>query len=307
MQWFERMKKKNIGLTMLLTGTLIAGITSLDNKLFGSAINKNNIFASKEIIYKRNTDSLQKVISKQTFHWNDTTYSENKKFITDTVFGGYSLTNTNFNRFHVLQKKGEKLSTEINRLGINTFAELLGEKVGRTGSQNDLFENLQAFNNLYAKHARNNNIKRRLLLAVGIQESRFHPYAISHAECLGLNQLHPSVYQEKNPFNMDLNVETSAKLLRKLLDYYNGNDTLALTAYNRGRSGLNKVIKKANKAGITDAQGIIGYQEHGKYLLSREARNYAKNVLMYKQLIKEYQPYEGEEKFLARLTDLKKN
>lgn len=293
----------------MLSTAIAAGVfLSKSHELLASYT--NNSSQQERVIQevtKPNLDSLKQVIADNTFIWNDTTYRKYKDLIADTTFGGYSVENKKYNKFHVLQKSGKDIASEIDSLGTKKFASLLDQKVGRGGSLNNLFENVQAYNTLYKEAAQKNGIERRLLLAVGFNESHFLPYAISHANCLGLNQLHPTVYQESNPFDVEENVDIAASLLKNHLQYYDGNDTLALTAYNRGRAGLNRVMSKAKEKGITDAEGIINFKENNNYLLSKEAREYAKKTLMYKELIRQYQPHEGEQKFLSRLASLREN
>jgi len=306
------MKKKNIVKAMAVSAMMAAGLLSLNYVTSGSPsyisslVKQNDAPVSNEIVCEPSIDSLLEKIHSDAFMWDETTYPAYKDLIADTIFGGYSLSNIEFNKFHVLTKKGMNISSEIDSLGRSDFANLLGVKVGEVGSMNDLFTNLQKHNDLYARVAREEGVNRRLLLAIASQESRFNPYAISSANCVGLNQLHPSVYLDNNPFILEANVRESAKLLRSHLHHYGGNDTLALAAYNRGRAGMNKVIQEANKEGIIHAKDILAYQQNGKFLVPNETRDYPEKVLLYKELIRLYQPSHGEDRFLALYHSLEK-
>ncbi|MCC7574046.1 lytic transglycosylase domain-containing protein [Candidatus Woesearchaeota archaeon] len=305
------MRKKNL-VKVLALSSLLTSLSICSSKYvsLGSVI--SDTFSSRKIeassleaICEPNVDSLRNVVYSSDFVWDDDAYSNYKYLVDDTVFGGYSLASSSFNRIHVLTKKGSDISDEINILGRSDFADLLGVRVGEVGSANDLFGNLQLFGELYARIAREEGVDRRLLLAVASVESRFNPYAISRADCLGLNQLSPYVYLDSNPFVHEDNVRESAKYLRSLQRRF-GNDTLALTAYNRGPSALSRVINDANSEGFFSADDIINFEKNGRFVLPKESREYADKVFMYKELIRLYHPNNGESNFLALYRSLEK-
>ena len=95
-------------------------------------------------------------------------------------------------------------------------------------------------------------------------ESKFDPAARSSAGAVGLMQLTPAtaqgiaVYTHGSKFrlsdltNPDINVDYGAWYLRHLLDKYNGNERLALAAYNAGQGIVDSWI--AQHEGIQFAQ-----------------------------------------------------
>jgi soluble lytic murein transglycosylase-like protein len=76
-----------------------------------------------------------------------------------------------------------------------------------------------------------------LIRGVMKQESAFRPCAISAKGALGLMQLMPQTaadFEVADPFNPSENVTAGARLLRRLLQHYDGNLALTLGAYNAG-------------------------------------------------------------------------
>ena len=85
------------------------------------------------------------------------------------------------------------------------------------------------------------NVDKRLVLAVARTESNFTPSATSPHGAMGVMQLMPATAQElgvKNGYDAYENIMGGTKLLRMLLDKYNGDRSKALAAYN---AGSNKV------------------------------------------------------------------
>jgi len=76
-----------------------------------------------------------------------------------------------------------------------------------------------------------------LLRTVMKEESGFRPCAVSGKGAMGLMQLMGATADELgvgNAFDPRENVTAGAKFLRQLIDLYNGDLTLALSAYNAG-------------------------------------------------------------------------
>jgi len=76
-----------------------------------------------------------------------------------------------------------------------------------------------------------------LVKAVLEEESAARPCAISFRGAQGLMQLMPATAEQfdvQDPFDPKQNVEAGAKMLKQLLEKYDNNLTLALSAYNAG-------------------------------------------------------------------------
>jgi soluble lytic murein transglycosylase-like protein len=84
-----------------------------------------------------------------------------------------------------------------------------------------------------------------LLRSVISQESAFRPCAVSDKGAMGLMQIMETTASDlgvKNPFDPRENVTAGAKLLKQLINLYNGDLTLALSAYNAGPARVNPLL-----------------------------------------------------------------
>ena len=82
-----------------------------------------------------------------------------------------------------------------------------------------------------------------LLKAVAKAESDFNPNCVSSAGAVGIMQLMPETARElgvTNLYDPEQNIMGGAKELAGNLEYYNGDVSLALAAYNAGRGAVKK-------------------------------------------------------------------
>jgi soluble lytic murein transglycosylase-like protein len=78
-----------------------------------------------------------------------------------------------------------------------------------------------------------------LVKAVILAESKFDPLAVSRRGAVGLMQIDPVTAKEmgiKDPFNPKHNIDGGVRYLKVLLDAFEGDQRLALAAYNAGPS-----------------------------------------------------------------------
>lgn len=83
-----------------------------------------------------------------------------------------------------------------------------------------------------------------LVREVARQESAFHPCSVSAKGAEGLMQLMPAtqaMLEVEDPFDPQESLFAGAKLLSSLLQRYNGNLALALSAYNAGPTRVDRV------------------------------------------------------------------
>lgn len=100
-----------------------------------------------------------------------------------------------------------------------------------------------AFDDLITAAAQRHDLDPSLLKALVQAESNFSPGAVSRAGAKGLMQLMDSTAQQlgvSDPFDPAQNIDGGARFLRQLLDRYQGNEILALAAYNAGPTAVER-------------------------------------------------------------------
>jgi soluble lytic murein transglycosylase-like protein len=93
------------------------------------------------------------------------------------------------------------------------------------------------------------DIDPRMAFGLVRAESRFRPTIVSPVGAVGLTQVMPATARWLVPGtsaadlrNPDTNLKVGFKYLRSLLNQYDGNKKLALTAYNRGPGTVSKIL-----------------------------------------------------------------
>jgi hypothetical protein len=99
------------------------------------------------------------------------------------------------------------------------------------------------FDDLVITHASNQGLRPELVRAVIQVESGFNPRARSPKGAMGLMQLMPATARAlgvTRPYDPDDNIRGGTRYLRILLDRYQGDERLALAAYNAGSGAVDR-------------------------------------------------------------------
>jgi len=96
-------------------------------------------------------------------------------------------------------------------------------------------------------------------------ESSFRRSVVSYAGAVGYTQLLPSTARWMQPglarrdlFNSETNLRVGFRYLRYLLDYYEGDLRLALTAYNRGPGTVDRLLDRGRNPENGYADRVLG-------------------------------------------------
>lgn len=113
--------------------------------------------------------------------------------------------------------------------------------------------------------AREHSVDPALVREVARQESGFRPCVVSSKGAEGLMQLMPSTQTQlevRNPFDPQESLSAGAKLLKQLLDRYQGDLSLALSAYNAGITRVDRTFSvpeiPETKDYVTNILGRLG-------------------------------------------------
>ena len=101
----------------------------------------------------------------------------------------------------------------------------------------------ERFEGLVRRYAEQQSLRPALVRAVIQVESAFNPRARSPKGAMGLMQLMPQTARElgvTDPYDPEQNIRGGTRYLRELLDKYQGDEELALAAYNAGPGAVDK-------------------------------------------------------------------
>jgi soluble lytic murein transglycosylase len=140
------------------------------------------------------------------------------------------------------------------------------------------------------QQAADKHVDAALIAAVIYEESRFRDQT-SRAGARGLMQITPEtadfiahrsggvLFQQADLATPQINIAYGAWYLRYLIDHYDGNETLAVAAYNAGQSNVDRWVAEAGGADDFDS---------AKHIPFPETRAYVENVLKRRQQYRDH-------------------
>jgi soluble lytic murein transglycosylase-like protein len=121
--------------------------------------------------------------------------------------------------------------------------EVPGAPAYRTTTAVERSPSSPRFDDIVVAHAQRHSLRPELVRAVIQVESGYNPRATSPKGAMGLMQLMPATARElgvRDPYDPEENIRGGTAYLRQLLDRYEGNEELALAAYNAGAGAVDK-------------------------------------------------------------------
>jgi soluble lytic murein transglycosylase len=133
------------------------------------------------------------------------------------------------------------------------------------------------------QQAADKHVDAALIAAVIYEESRFRDQT-SNAGARGLMQITPETadfiasrsgglrFQQSDLATPQINIAYGTWFLRYLIDHYDGNETLAVAAYNAGQSNVDKWVAKAGGPDKFDSARHIPFPETRAYVENVQER-----------------------------------
>jgi soluble lytic murein transglycosylase len=127
------------------------------------------------------------------------------------------------------------------------------------------------------QQAADKDVDAALIAAVIFEESRFRDQT-SHAGARGLMQITPATadfiarrsggirFEQEDLATPQINISYGAWYLRYLIDHYEGNETLAVAAYNAGQTNVDRWVRRAGGPGRFDSARHIPFPETRAYV-----------------------------------------
>jgi soluble lytic murein transglycosylase len=158
--------------------------------------------------------------------------------------------------------------------------------VTRTGALEDAVREITLplhHEDIIRQQASDKDLDAALIAAVIYEESRFRDQT-SHAGARGLMQITPEtaafiakrsggvLFEQSDLATPQINIAYGAWFLRYLIDHYEGNETLAIAAYNAGQTNVDRWVEQAGGPDRFDSARHIPFPETRAYVKNVEER-----------------------------------
>jgi soluble lytic murein transglycosylase len=156
----------------------------------------------------------------------------------------------------------------------------------RTGALEDAVREITLplhHDDIIRQQAADKELDAALIAAVIYEESRFRDQT-SHAGARGLMQITPDtaafiakrsggvLFEQSDLATPQINIAYGAWYLRYLIDHYDGNETLAIAAYNAGQTNVDRWVERAGGPDSFDSVKHIPFPETRAYVANVEER-----------------------------------
>jgi soluble lytic murein transglycosylase-like protein len=208
-----------------------------------------------------NVDELSKIIQLymyQNMYSDNNSTSSSSMFETLLMNAIESVTNTN----------GSSISSEPI---VNSLNTAVSDKTSTQSSKNTTNSVSNNIDDAIKITSDKYGIEEEFIKAVIKQESAFNANAVSKSGAQGLMQLMPSTAKSlgvENPFNVLDNIDGGTRYLKRLIDSFDGNKELALSAYNGG-------IGRMNRLGVDTVEEISKMPRETEKYVSKVMQNYS--------------------------------
>jgi soluble lytic murein transglycosylase len=157
--------------------------------------------------------------------------------------------------------------------GVGPFGDVVRETITLPLRHDDIIR----------QQAADKNLDPALIAAVIYEESRFRDQT-SHAGARGLMQVTPETadfiarrtggvrFRQSDLATPQINIAYGAWFLRYLIDHYDGNETLAIAAYNAGQTNVNEWVERAGGPEAFDAARDVPFPETRAYVANVQER-----------------------------------
>ena len=157
------------------------------------------------------------------------------------------------------------------KLAVKKVHENKKKTLARTASHKTIVKNAK-LHSIVEEKARKHNVDPNLVQAVIRVESNWAPGAVSHKGAVGIMQLMPNTANAmgvRNRYNPEENIDGGVKYLHYLIEKFNGNITLALSAYNAGPTRVEKNMgKSTNPKTVSYVKRVMAYYYSSKPVYS---------------------------------------